>query len=74
MYRAVSLNISTLFSVGAPHVDLVPRKARKGCQILGELGVIDCEPPCRCWTLNLSPLEEAILSQGELPPRNFNSF
>lgn len=46
--------------VGAPHAFLVPREARRGCQI--EPRVTDgCELPCGYWELNLGALEKQLV-------------
>ena len=43
------------------------------CVRMPDLGVNTCELPCRCWELNLSPLEEqSVLLTTEPSPQPFN--
>lgn len=59
----MSLNIlPTCLSV--PYICLMPMKARRGHPDSLETGITDgCEPPYRCWKLNLHALEkQSVLS------------
>lgn len=52
--------------VSVHNMDILPSEARIGFRLPWESSCRQCEPPCRCWELNLGPLEgQSVLWTAE---------